>query len=138
MEDSVYRDMLIDVAECIDDRALETMKFKCGNEIKKRESEEITTPLQLFTALQQRERLGPYSMEFLKQLLKTCMCGKVDALRIVENYESKHRLQNYANVGNLDYIPQVIYIERGPNLQQGLYLQPQFQKIGKLNEFGKT
>ena len=133
MEDSVYRDMLIDLAECIDDRALERMKFKCGNEVKKRESEEITTPLQLFTALEQRERLGPQNTEFLKQLLKTCMRGKVDSLRLLENYESTHRLQNYSNVGNLDYIPHVIYVERGPDLQQRLFPQPQLQKIGKFN-----
>ena len=108
MEDGAYKDMLIDVAECIDDRTLERIKFKCSGEIKTRESEEIKTPLQLFIALEKRELLGAHHTEFLKELLKTCGAGKLDGLRLIESYET--RLHNGINTAHTQPAAQVIYV----------------------------
>ena len=122
MDVAYYKDMLIDVAECIDDQTLQRMKFRCGNDIKSRESEEIKTPLHLFTALEKRELLDIHKTDILKDLLEKCAAGKVDGLRLVERYE--YRLRNGLNTtGNPELnrpVQQVIYIHRND-------LQGQFQ-----------
>ena len=87
---SDFRDMLINVGELVDENKtyLEAMKFRCKSIIKGKESEGITSALQLWTALEKRELIRPDDTSFLKELLKTCMKGIMPPLRVVENYEN--------------------------------------------------
>ncbi|XP_045214860.2 FAS-associated death domain protein-like [Mercenaria mercenaria] len=86
---AAYKDMLISVADVVDQdvTVLNTMKFKCDRIIKGRERDQIKSAIQLWTALEKREYLGLSKTDFLKELLKSCMRGQVEALNMVENYE---------------------------------------------------
>ena len=124
MEDRVYgayKDMLISVADLVDeDRStLETMKFKCDSFIKGRERDQIKSAIQLWTALEKREYLGPSNTKFLKELLNSCMRGHVEALIVLENYEQLN--------GDL---PNNFNQEQRPFTYSMIYL-----KIFKLNQF---
>lgn len=82
-----YRDMLLKVSQYIDQEDLVRMKFKCGNIIKKKQSEKINNVLDLFTSLEERGHLGPTNTAFLKDLLQTCCDGKVGGLYLLQQYE---------------------------------------------------
>ena len=115
MESASYRDMLIDVAECIDDRTLERMKFRFANEIKARESEEIKTALKFFSALEKRGLLDVNKTDVLKDLLEKCANGKVDGLRIVQRYENRvgnDFINSVANPEVYNPVQQIIYINK--------------------------
>jgi hypothetical protein len=116
-----YKDMLISIADIVDQDSsvLETMKFKCDSFIKGRERDQIKSAIQLWTALEKREYLGISDTKFLKDLLKSCMKGHVEALTILEKYErligviptTLNQQQSTAPVhfaGN----PQIIYIQQ--------------------------
>ncbi|KAK3607142.1 hypothetical protein CHS0354_034298 [Potamilus streckersoni] len=84
-----YKAMLIELASKIHPENLKSMLFALKEVIKKRESEKIKTAIDLWDALEDRDRLGPNNLEFLKELLRLCMDGRTDGLRIVEDYEVK-------------------------------------------------
>ena len=92
---SDYRDMLINVGELVDENKnyLEAMKFRCKSIIKGKENEGINSALDLWTALEKRELIGPNNTAFLKELLNACMKGIMPPMRFVENYEAQAGVQ---------------------------------------------
>lgn len=122
---SDYRDMLINLGELVDENKnyLDSMKFKCKSFIKGKESEGITSALQLWTALEKRELIGPQNTTFLKDLLRTCMRGIMPPLRVLENYEAQVGLhgQQRPQIQNIPFQqqqypqapPQVVYVQAG-------------------------
>lgn len=82
-----YKNSLLEISSTIGNDDLIRMKFKSDSIIKKRQSEKIQNPLELFSALEERGYLSDKNVSFLKDLLQTCCAGKVDGLRILEAYE---------------------------------------------------
>ena len=139
---SGYRDMLINVGELVDENKnyLEAMKFRCKSIIKGKENEGIHSALQLWTALEKRELIGPNNTVFLKELLNTCMKGIMPPLRLVENYEAYAGVQGQRpHQQNVLYLQQqhapvpqqvVYHVHAGQNAANGL--QPQGRSAAKL------
>jgi len=134
----IYRIMLLDVANYIEDDDLKRMKFRCDSFVKKAESQRITLATEFFTALEQRERLGPRKIELLKELLKTCCQGRLEALRVLEKYERELGLpvapqvnqhNGYPGAGAQVPPPQVVYVYQD-NIQPGRQQPPQRENKG--------
>ena len=101
-----YMDMLLEVGVIVDENKsyLKAMKIRCKSIIKGKENKGINSALDLWTALEKKELIGPNNTAFLKELLKTCMKGIITPLRIVENYEAQagvrgQQRQHQHNVG---------------------------------------
>ncbi|KAL4239713.1 hypothetical protein ACF0H5_000517 [Mactra antiquata] len=87
---NMYKHVLIQVSDLIDQESLEKMKFRCGEIICRREREKIKSPLELWSSLETRERLGVKNLHFLKDLLTSCLdrLTATRAISLVHSYES--------------------------------------------------
>ncbi|KAL3875397.1 hypothetical protein ACJMK2_033349 [Sinanodonta woodiana] len=114
-----YRAMLIELASKIRPDDLRNMLFALKEVIKKRESEKIKTAIDLWDALEDREYIGRDNLEQLKHLLRSCMDGRTDGLRIVEDYEAKRAQQRqqlpFTELPN-SQSPQIVYVNLPPHL----------------------
>ncbi|KAK6274336.1 hypothetical protein J4Q44_G00392630 [Coregonus suidteri] len=85
---SAFNSFLLKIScELVGDQ-LEKMKFLCLKEIGKNRLEKITSGLQLFTVLEERNKLGPDNTEFLVSLLTDI--GRLDLADKITNSESQY------------------------------------------------
>lgn len=136
---NMYKDMLLELSPTIDSDDLQRMKFRCDKIIKKRQSEKINQPTDLFTALEERGYQSVTDVTFLRELLSKCCAGKTDGLRILDAYGQRYipsydPLVQHPPAGPLRTDgPQVVYVvPNNPNLEprftRGRYEGPDLSK----------
>lgn len=82
--------MLLDLDKRLRPDELDTLKYLCKDFIPVRRLEVITRALNLWEVLEERDRMGPDSVEFLKTLLKDGT-SREDLVKSVTEYEQKTR-----------------------------------------------
>lgn len=85
--DFEYKQMLLELDKSLKAEEFESLKFLCKDEVKKRERESVNRPTDLWEILETREKLGPKNLAFLKQIIKGSCNGRLDIMRVIENFE---------------------------------------------------
>lgn len=113
--DFEYKQMLLELDKSLKAEEFESLKFLCKDEVKKRERESVNRPTDLWEILETREKLGPKNLAFLKQIIKGSCNGRLDIMRVIENFErgiphDSQRPVNSSSVPtNQQYVQPVIY-----------------------------
>ncbi|ELU17899.1 hypothetical protein CAPTEDRAFT_171286 [Capitella teleta] len=89
MSNLEFKVMLANLAREMSARDLETMKFMCSDFIPKAVKEEIDSGLQLWTALEERDKLSQGDTAFLRILLQNCVSKRTDLIGILNKYEAQ-------------------------------------------------
>lgn len=140
--DFEYKQMLLELDKSLKAEEFESLKFLCKDEVKKRERESVNRPTDLWEILETREKLGPKNLAFLKQIIKGSCNGRLDIMRVIENFErgiphDSQRPVNSSSVPtNQQYVQPVIYNPdpRQYGQQPAMYNRdrPQFSPTSKL------
>ncbi|XP_033847647.1 protein FADD [Periophthalmus magnuspinnatus] len=69
MSSLAFNTLLLDISSHLSKEQLESLKFLCGDVIRKRDQEKVDTGIKLFQMLMQRAKLGPDNTEYLSRLL---------------------------------------------------------------------
>ena len=83
-----YKQMLLELDKSLKDGEFNALMFLCKDEVKKREREDVKRPTDLWEILETREKLGPSNLQFLKQIIFSSCDGRLDVMRIIENFEN--------------------------------------------------
>ncbi len=87
MEHGQFRKMLAEVAKQIRPNEVAAMKFICTDSIPKRKQEEIHTAIELWEALEERDKLNPDDTTFLREILQSGTENRTDLISILDNYQ---------------------------------------------------
>ncbi|KAI8521454.1 hypothetical protein Bbelb_012080 [Branchiostoma belcheri] len=91
-----FKKCLNEIGKKLTDEQLESLKFLCSDFIGRKRQEEITRPLQLFQALEERDKLRFDNTGFLKEILRTEK--REDLVKDIETFEA--RLQHLCTDSN--------------------------------------
>lgn len=141
--DFEYKQMLLELDKSLKAEEFESLKFLCKDEVKKRERESVNRPTDLWEILETREKLGPKNLAFLKQIIKGSCNGRLDIMRVIENFErgiphDSQRPVNSSSVPtNQQYVQQPVIYNPDPRQygqQPAMYNRdrPQFSPTSKL------
>ena len=83
-----YKQMLLELDKSLKDGEFKALMFLCKDEVKRRERENVKRPTDLWEILETREKLGPSNLQFLKQIIFSSCDGRLDVMRIIENFEN--------------------------------------------------
>nr|ACA30400.1 Fas-associated death domain protein [Branchiostoma belcheri]ACA30401.1 Fas-associated death domain protein [Branchiostoma belcheri] len=81
-----FKKCLNEIGKKLTDEQLESLKFLCSDFIGRKRQEEITRPLQLFQALEERDKLRFDNTGFLKEILRTEK--REDLVKDIETFEA--------------------------------------------------
>lgn len=95
-----YKKMLLELDKSLNAEELKSLLFLCKDDVRKREKENVKRPTDLWEILETREKLGPSNLEFLKQIIGGSCNGRLDVLRIIENFEN-----GISNIGQQTAVP---------------------------------
>lgn len=109
--DFEYKQMLLELDKSLRAEEFESLKFLCKDEVKKRERESVSRPTDLWEILETREKLGPKNLAFLKQIIRGSCNGRVDVMRIIENFERGIPVDSQQHV-NLSSVPTNQYMQQ--------------------------
>ena len=87
MDESKYRAMLVEIGAALGEKELKAMKFMCSD-IPRGAKEDIDSGIDLWKALEERDKLSPSNLNFLKELLEKCTEKRTDLLNILKKYTS--------------------------------------------------
>lgn len=120
--DFEYKQMLLELDKSLKAEEFESLKFLCKDEVKKRERESVNRPTDLWEILETREKLGPNNLAFLKQIIKGSCNGRLDVLKVIENFERGIPLDSQRPVNssssvptNQQYVQQPVFYNPVPN-----------------------
>lgn len=142
--DFEYKQMLLELDKSLKAEEFESLKFLCKDEVKKRERESVNRPTDLWEILETREKLGPKNLAFLKQIIKGSCNGRLDVMRVIENFErgiphDSQRPVNSSSVPtNQQYVQQPVIYNPDPRQygqQPAMYNRdrPQFSPTNHSN-----
>lgn len=142
--DFEYKQMLLELDKSLKAEEFESLKFLCKDEVKKRERESVNRPTDLWEILETREKLGPKNLAFLKQIIKGSCNGRLDIMRVIENFErgiphDSQRPVNSSSVPtNQQYVQQPVIYNPDPRQygqQPAMYNgdRPQFSPTNHSN-----
>lgn len=117
--DFEYKQMLLELDKSLKAEEFESLKFLCKDEVKKRERESVNRPTDLWEILETREKLGPNNLAFLKQIIKGSCNGRLDVLRVIENFERGIPLDSQRPVNSSSSVP-----TNHPYVQQPVFYNP--------------
>ncbi|XP_061191123.1 FAS-associated death domain protein-like [Saccostrea echinata] len=86
--DFEYKQMLLKLDKSLKTEEFESLMFLCKDDVRKRERENVKRPTDLWEILETREKLGPTNLMFLKDLIRHSCNGRVDVMKIIENFEN--------------------------------------------------
>jgi FAS-associated death domain protein len=87
--DRWFRSMLIDIGERIVKNELDTMKYYCRDFVPMGRLETIESAINLWEALEEKGKLGPRNIEFLRELVGKAL-NRVDLLGRIAEYDKLH------------------------------------------------
>lgn len=142
--DFEYKQMLLELDKSLKAEEFESLKFLCKDEVKKRERESVNRPTDLWEILETREKLGPKNLAFLKQIIKGSCNGRLDIMRVIDNFErgiphDSQRPVNSSSVPtNQQYVQQPVIYNPDPRQygqQPAMYNRdrPQFSPTNHSN-----
>lgn len=126
--DFEYKQMLLELDKSLKAEEFESLKFLCKDEVKKRERESVNRPTDLWEILETREKLGPNNLAFLKQIIKGSCNGRLDVLRVIENFERGIPLDSQRPVNSSSSVPTnhpYMYV------QQPVFYNPVLKQYGQ-------
>jgi hypothetical protein len=82
-----FRSTLVRLGDLFRPGDLDRVKFVCKDVIPGSYRERIMTPEGLFEELEDRGRLNPSNLTFLRAVLQNALFGRTDVLRIIDEYE---------------------------------------------------
>ncbi|XP_065921728.1 fas-associated death domain protein-like isoform X2 [Magallana gigas] len=124
--DFEYKQMLLELDKSLKAEEFESLKFLCKDEVKKRERESVNRPTDLWEILETREKLGPNNLAFLKQIIKGSCNGRLDVLRVIENFERGIPLDSQRPVNSSSSVP-----TNHPYVQQPVFYNPVLKQYGQ-------
>lgn len=124
--DFEYKQMLLELDKSLKAEEFESLKFLCKDEVKKRERESVNRPTDLWEILETREKLGPNNLAFLKQIIKGSCNGRLDVLRVIENFERGIPPDSQRPVNSSSSVP-----TNQPYVQQPVFYNPVLKQYGQ-------
>ncbi|XP_066304106.1 FAS-associated death domain protein-like [Branchiostoma lanceolatum] len=82
-----FKKCLNEIGKKLTDEQLESLKFLCSDYIGRKRQEEIKSPLNLFQALEERDKLRYDNTSFLKEILLTEK--REDLVKYIETFEAQ-------------------------------------------------
>jgi hypothetical protein len=86
--DFEYKQMLLELDKSLNGEELKSLLFLCKDDVRKREKENVKRATDLWEILETREKLGPSNLTYLKQIIRGSCNGRLDVMRIIENFEN--------------------------------------------------
>ncbi|CAH1246544.1 FADD [Branchiostoma lanceolatum] len=90
-----FKKCLNEIGKKLTDEQLESLKFLCSDYIGRKRQEEIKSPLNLFQALEERDKLRYDNTSFLKEILLTEK--REDLVKYIETFEAQQQIFTDSN-----------------------------------------
>jgi len=88
--DVEYRVMLSNLDSILRDDDMIRLRSFCKDYIPARKRDSLNQGVELFEALEERNKLSQDNLSFLKEALGSCCAGRSDVIDLVKTYEEKH------------------------------------------------
>ncbi|XP_005094212.1 uncharacterized protein LOC101861195 [Aplysia californica] len=108
-----YRVMLSKLDSMLRDDELNRLKSFCKDFIRARDRDQISQCVDLFEALEERNKLSPDNLEFLKMALSSSCGGRSDVLDHLQKFEDKYRTCGDRNTQEEDFSDVFDFLENG-------------------------
>ncbi|BFZ17454.1 hypothetical protein BsWGS_20493 [Bradybaena similaris] len=84
-----FKHMIIKIGRLIKEDELKTLKFLCKDIIPTKFREKVSTTEALVELLEERGKVSPRDLTYLKQILQDGLHGRTDILQVVAEYEQR-------------------------------------------------
>uniref|UniRef100_A0A3B4ATA8 Fas (tnfrsf6)-associated via death domain n=1 Tax=Periophthalmus magnuspinnatus TaxID=409849 RepID=A0A3B4ATA8_9GOBI len=102
-----FNTLLLEISSHLSKEQLESLKFLCGDVIRKRDQEKVDTGIKLFQMLMQRAKLGPDNTEYLSRLLTEVQ--RQDLRDKLQSLDEQQRLHSFNSLSNkLEHAAEVL------------------------------